>query len=53
MSDTEEQDVHIDADNVYVNNAWTPRAVFWNTIGTLIGGAAGLVALVIVLMDKF
>jgi len=31
---------------------WTPRLVFWNTIGTLLGGAAGLVALVIVLVEK-
>lgn len=41
----DEQDVQIDAQNVYVNNAWTPRAVFWNTFGTVIGGLASVAAL--------
>lgn len=59
MSDTDEQvdidteDVQIDATNVYVNNAWSPRAVWWNTVGTVVGGVAGLVALIIVLLDHF
>lgn len=35
------------------DTAWTPQMVFWNTVGTIIGGAAGLVALVIVLLDHF
>ena len=31
--------------------AWTPRLVFWNTLGTVAGAASGLVALVIVLVQ--
>lgn len=51
--DGDEQDVQIEAQNVYVQNAWSPRAVWWNTVGTVVGGVAGLVALVIVLLDHF
>ena len=29
---------------------WTPRMAFWNTVGTLIGGGAGLLALVVSLV---
>lgn len=26
---------------------WTPSLVFWNTVGTVIGGVSGLAALVV------
>lgn len=29
---------------------WTPRTVYWNTLGTLVGAASGLVALAIALV---
>jgi hypothetical protein len=26
---------------------WTPQLVFWNTVGTIVGGVAGIAALVV------
>ena len=39
-----------DSDETPDRLGWTPQMVFYNTVGTIIGGVAGVAALVIALV---
>jgi len=40
-------------DNGDARNSWTPRMVFYNTLGTCVGAMSGVVAIVVLIYLEF